>query len=62
MEVLLLIPQLMLFTSKPRAEDKAVLCCLPSSVTATEGGRHGGGFRLEDKSVQVIYSRSEPDS
>ncbi len=39
----LVIPQLMPRPGVPRAEDKDMLCRLPSSATAAEGGRHRGG-------------------
>ncbi len=58
----LLIPQLMLCPSMPRAEDKDMLRCLSSSTTAAEGRRHRGDSGLEEKSIQAIYSRSQLDS
>ncbi len=53
------IPELVLYPSVPRAEDKDVLCRLPSSTTAAEKGRHRGDSGLEEKCVQVICSRSQ---
>ncbi len=44
-----------------RTEDEDVLCRLPSSATAAEGGRHRGDSGLEEKSIQAIYSRSQLD-
>ncbi len=38
----LLIPHLMPHLGAPRAEDKDMLCRLPSSATAAEGGTVGG--------------------
>ncbi len=58
----LVIPQLMPRPGVPRAEDKDMLCCLPSSATAAEGGRHRGDSGLEEKSVQAICSCSQLDS
>ncbi len=48
--------------SVPRAEDKDMLCRLPSSATAAEGGEHRGDSGLEEKSIRAICSRSQLDS
>jgi hypothetical protein len=58
----LVIPQLMPRPGMPRAEDKDMLCRLPSSATAAEGGRHRGDPGLVEKSIQAIGSHSELDS
>ncbi len=55
----LVIPQLMLRPGVPRAEDKDMLCRLPSSATAAEGGRHREDSGLEEKSIQAICSHSQ---
>jgi hypothetical protein len=57
----LFIPQLMLCPSVPRAKDEDMLCSLPSSATAAEGGRQRGNSGLEKKRVQAICSRSQLD-
>jgi hypothetical protein len=46
----------------PGAEDKDVLCFLPSSGTAAEGGRHRGDSRLDEKRIQAVCSHSQLDS
>ncbi len=58
----LLISQLVPCPCVPRAEDKDVLCRLPSSATAAEGGRHRGDSGKEEKSIQTVCSRSQLDS
>ncbi len=57
----LFIPELVPYPSVPRAEDKDVLCCLPSSATAAERGSHRGDSGLEEKSIQAICSCSQLD-
>jgi hypothetical protein len=52
----------MLRPGVPRAEDMDMLCHLPSSATAADGGRHRGDSDLEEKSVQAICPRSQLDS
>ncbi len=54
----LLVPQLMSCPSVLRAEDEDVSCCLLSSATAAEGGKHRGDSSLVEKGIKAIKSRS----